>query len=126
MSDTEVDKTTQGDLASAPVVEKYMVVAGFVNETLKEVIDACVPGKSIFDICAMSDKLLDEKIAKVYNKPKTDKGVAFPCCLSVNEVCGHYSPMDEKDSQILKDGDLVKIDLGGHIDGTNNFKHCFN
>ena len=65
----------------------------------------------------MADKLLEDKISKVYNKPKTDKGLAFPCCLSVNEICGHFSPMDDSDKTVLEAGDLVKVDLGGHIDG---------
>jgi methionyl aminopeptidase len=41
---------------------------------------------------------------------------AFPCNVSVNEITAHYSspPGDES---IIKDGDLVKIDLGAHVDG---------
>ena len=36
--------------------------------------------------------------------------------MSINEVAGHYSPCHD-DSTALKTGDLVKIDLGAHIDG---------
>jgi len=36
--------------------------------------------------------------------------------LSVNEKCGHFSPLKSEDS-ILKEGDLCKIDLGVHFDG---------
>lgn len=52
-----------------------------------------------------------------------EKGIAFPTCISINEVCGHYSPLvsdaedKEKDEATLKDGDILKIDLGVHIDG---------
>ena len=45
-----------------------------------------------------------------------DKGIAFPLCISVNEVCGHFSPLKEESTK-LKNGDVVKIDLGVHIDG---------
>ena len=45
-----------------------------------------------------------------------EKGVAFPTCISINEICGHYSPLKSEDTD-LKEGDLVKIDLGVHIDG---------
>ena len=45
-----------------------------------------------------------------------EKGVAFPTCISVNNIVGHLSPLKSEDQQ-LKDGDLVKIDLGCHIDG---------
>jgi methionine aminopeptidase len=37
-----------------------------------------------------------------------EKGIAFPICLSVNGICGHYSPMKDNSSN-LKDGDLVKM-----------------
>jgi methionine aminopeptidase len=53
---------------------------------------------------------------KVYNKKPTFKGIAFPTSISVNEICGYNSPLQE-DSTNIKEGDLVKLDLGVHIDG---------
>ena len=44
------------------------------------------------------------------------KGLAFPTTISVNEVCAYNAPLAE-DSTSLKEGDLVKVDLGVHIDG---------
>ncbi len=42
--------------------------------------------------------------------------IAFPCNISVNEITAHYtSPAG--DENIIKSGDIVKIDLGAHIDG---------
>lgn len=52
-----------------------------------------------------------------------EKGIAFPTSISVNEICGHYTPLKsdaedkEKELNTLRDGDVVKIDLGVHIDG---------
>jgi len=43
-------------------------------------------------------------------------GIAFPTCVSVNEIAGHFSPCTD-DSIKLKAEDLVKIELGAHIDG---------
>jgi methionyl aminopeptidase len=42
--------------------------------------------------------------------------LAFPCNVSINEITAHYTspPGDES---IIKMGDLVKIDLGAHVDG---------
>ncbi len=42
--------------------------------------------------------------------------LAFPCNVSINEITAHYTspPGDES---TIKIGDLVKIDLGAHIDG---------
>jgi len=45
------------------------------------------------------------------------KGVAFPTCISVNNCICHYSPAKNDPDYVLKDGDVVKIDLGAHIDG---------
>jgi methionine aminopeptidase len=36
--------------------------------------------------------------------------------LSVNEICAYNSPFPE-DSTTIKEGDLVKVELGVHIDG---------
>lgn len=40
----------------------------------------------------------------------------MPCCISLNNVVGNFSPLADE-SVLLKDGDLAKIDLGAHIDG---------
>ena len=45
-----------------------------------------------------------------------EKGSAFPTCVSVNGVVGHFCPPPD-DAATLAAGDVVKIDLGAHIDG---------
>jgi len=80
------------------------------------VIAKCVPNASIVEICAFGDAEIDREAGKVYNKKKFEKGVAFPVCVSVNEVVGHYSPLPSENTT-LKEGDVAKIDLGVHIDG---------
>jgi len=42
--------------------------------------------------------------------------LAFPTCVSINECVCHFSPLTNESVE-LKDGDVVKIDLGVHIDG---------
>ena len=44
-------------------------------------------------------------------------GISFPTCISVNNVVCHYSPLAADPDTVLAEGDLVKIDLGAHIDG---------
>ena len=41
-------------------------------------------------------------------------GICFPLCLSVNNIVGHNIP---KTDVSLKEGDILKIELGIHIDG---------
>jgi curved DNA binding protein len=58
-------------------------------------------------------------LTKVFNKKKAkqyERGIAFPTCLCINEVAGHFSPMQE-DTVVLKNEDVVSIDCGTHFDG---------
>jgi len=59
----------------------------------------------------------EESCAKKFQKVKRNKGIGFPTCISINNCAGHFSPLPEDPAVILKEGDLVKIDLGVHIDG---------
>ncbi|CAH0770441.1 unnamed protein product [Bemisia tabaci] len=45
------------------------------------------------------------------------KGVAFPTCISVNNCICHFSPLASEPDYVLKDEDVVKVDLGAHLDG---------
>merc|ERR1712112_508458 len=95
-----------------------MGAAEIVNKVLKEMISECKPGCSIRELCILGDKKLVEETGKAYKKDKKlVKGVAFPTCISVNNVICHYTPLLSEPDTNLADGDLVKIDLGAHIDG---------
>ena len=41
--------------------------------------------------------------------------IAFPCNISINEIASHYTPED--DAALFRKGDVVKIDIGVHING---------
>lgn len=43
-------------------------------------------------------------------------GIAFPVDLSINEMAAHYSAVLD-DKTVFKNGDLVKADIGVHING---------
>jgi curved DNA binding protein len=81
----------------------------------------CVDGASITDICVQGDEAIVKETSAVYNKKvdgkAVDKGVAFPTCISVNNIICHNSPLKSDAVVALKTGDLVKVDLGVHIDG---------
>ena len=59
---------------------------------------------------------MDAQIKQSYKKGKIEKGIAFPTCISVNHCVCHFSPLQSED-KTLATGDVVKIDLGVHIDG---------
>ncbi len=85
---------------------------------LKESVALCVPGASVRDLCSKTDARMEEETGKAFKKDKkVGKGIAFPCCVSVNHCICHYSPLNSEPDVTLKDGDMVKLDLGAHIDG---------
>ena len=53
---------------------------------------------------------IEEKIKSLGGK------MAFPAQISINNVAAHYCP-DIKDEEEVKAGDLVKLDVGVHVDG---------
>uniref|UniRef100_A0A2M3YZC2 Putative metallopeptidase n=1 Tax=Anopheles braziliensis TaxID=58242 RepID=A0A2M3YZC2_9DIPT len=100
------------------VVEKYQKAGEIVNRTLLATIKACVVGASAKAICQKGDNMLQQEADKQYkNDEEMKKGVAFPTCLSVNNCICHFSPSRNDPDYVLKENDVVKIDLGAHIDG---------
>lgn len=111
----EQQKTT---IAEDLVVTKYKMASEITNRALKELMDKCIVGASVLQLCEGSDNKILEETGKVYKKEKNlKKGPAFPTCISVNNCICHFSPLKSDPDYILKDGDLVKIDLGCHLDG---------
>lgn len=109
-----VEKTIAEDI----VVTKYKLAGEIVNRTLKAVLELCIPDASVKEICTKGDNLILEETGKVYKKEKDlKKGIAFPTCLSVNNCVCHFSPSKNDPDYTLKEGDVVKVDLGAHIDG---------
>jgi len=119
--DVEEDEETSNDLSNADIVTKYRTAGDIVNKVLVAVCAAVKPGARAVDLCALGDGGVDEAMGKIYNQKKdgkkVEKGSAFPCCISVNNCVGHYSPLLSEDKVVLAEGDLVKIDMGVHVDG---------
>ncbi|XP_063360199.1 proliferation-associated protein 2G4 [Cydia amplana] len=112
--DKEVEKTIAEDL----VVTKYKLAGQIVNRVLEQVLAKCVPDASAREICEYGDKTILDETSKVFKKEKdSKKGIAFPTCVSVNNCICHFSPIPSETDYILKQGDLVKVDLGAHIEG---------
>jgi len=57
-----------------------------------------------------------ESSLKKFLKPEDNGGFAFPLGISVNEIIAHDTAM-LGDDRILRKNDIVKIDLGVHING---------
>ena len=130
MSDSEEDvkKVVEGEeeeedtsLANSDVTTKYQEAAKIANAVLEAVLAKVEPGVTPIDLCKAGDDLITEKVAKIFSKKVkgqvVEKGVAFPTCISVNECVANNSPLNSEPQEPLKEGDVVKVDLGVHIDG---------
>lgn len=60
--------------------------------------------------------LYKEVAESIENFISSEAGIAFPANISVNEIAAHYTP-SLNDSLTFKKGDVVKIDVGAHVDG---------
>eukprot|EP00727_Mastigamoeba_balamuthi_P010359 m51a1_g5946 putative proliferation-associated protein 2g4-like (437) ;mRNA; f:125753-127898 len=116
------------DFSKPGVLPKYRAASTVASRVLARVVDQCQPEKRIVDICKFADALIVSELnktvkptpaAEVNEETREEdemKGIAFPTCLSVNNIAGHFSPLSD-DATKLAAGDIVKIDLGVHVGG---------
>lgn len=92
-------------------IESYRK-AGLIHKLIRTKLRQKVkPGVSFLDLANDASTLVN-----MYVKPTDNGGFAFPLGISVNEICAHDSAM-VTDNRVLKQNDIVKIDLGIHING---------
>ncbi|KAJ3238361.1 hypothetical protein HDU81_008001 [Chytriomyces hyalinus] len=117
MVDTMPDaEDTWNNLGDSTVMQKYQAAAAFTNEALRLVLSSCKAGAMVSQLCKIGDDHILLQVSKVFVKGNVEKGIAFPTCISVNNIVCNYSPL-EADSSVLKVGDIVKVELGAHVDG---------
>jgi len=80
-------------------------------------------GKIAKEAKSVARKFLKDGVAIVEIAEKVEEFIrskggepAFPLNISINDVAAHYTP-DVNDDTVLKQGDLVKVDIGVHVDG---------
>ncbi|CAI5760184.1 unnamed protein product [Candida verbasci] len=116
------DKKIDYSIKNSDVVSKYKTAGDISNRVLQQVKHLVVDGSKIYDICVKGDELMNEELSKIYNSKKTKnvpKGIAFPTSINPNHIPAHLSPISQDDvaNLVLKDGDVVSIQLGVQIDG---------
>ena len=95
------------DLSNSDVTTKYQEASKIVNLALTGLISQCIPGASILEICNFGTTIINTQCAKLYTKKvngvNVERGVAFPVCVSVNDVICNFSPLasEELVSSIL-------------------------
>lgn len=66
-------------------MDKYKDAGKIATKVLNSLITKMVDGAVVLDLCKMGDEMLLKELSQVHNKKKTEKGIAFPTCVSVNE-----------------------------------------
>ncbi len=88
------------------IIEKYKKAGEIAKEVKVFAKNLVKENASVLDIA----NAIEAKIKELGGE------VAFPLNISINEVAAHYVP-SINDKKILQKDDLVKIDIGVHIDG---------
>ncbi len=89
--------------------EKYVKAGKILGSVQKKARKSAVADKKLLDIA-----LVVEKAVKDLSEGKAK--LAFPVNLSLNEAAAHYTP-GTGDETVLGKNDVLKIDIGVHIDG---------
>lgn len=88
------------------MIDKYEKAGKIVKDVRELAVSEVHEGMKVLNLV----NLIESEIKKRGGLP------AFPCNISINEVTAHYTS-PSGDNSVLNDGDLVKIDLGAHVDG---------
>ncbi|MBN2042928.1 MAG: type II methionyl aminopeptidase [Candidatus Aenigmarchaeota archaeon] len=98
------------------ILESYKKAGKINSQVREEVLKMVRPGMKILDLA----EFIEKRIEEIGGKP------AFPVNIGINEVTAHYTP-SASDKTEIKKGDLVKIDVGVHVDGyvaDHAFTYC--
>ena len=87
-------------------LKKYVKAGEIAKKTKKFALSLVEEGIKLVELA--------EKIESFIKKE--GGGIAFPVNLSLNHIAAHYTPTLD-DETTLKDGDLLKVDVGVHVDG---------
>jgi methionine aminopeptidase len=94
------EEATQADydatfIDQPAILDKYKAAGVIADAALERAISLAIVDADISTICGNIDTFVEEELLKVFSNKKSKKmerGIAFPTCLSVNEIMGHYSP----------------------------------
>ncbi len=86
--------------------EKYHMAGQIAAYARDEGVKRIKPGVSLLKLASFVESCIIKKGAVP----------AFPVNISINETAAHFTPNNDN-KQIFQQGDIVKLDVGAHIDG---------
>ncbi len=87
-------------------IEKTIKAGKILKRVAKEAVEKIKPNVKLLEVA----EFVENRIVELGAKP------AFPCNISINSDAAHFTPK-KNDERVFKKGDLVKLDIGAHIDG---------
>jgi methionyl aminopeptidase len=87
-------------------IENFLAAGKIISRVREATRSWIKPGMKLVDI---AERIEEET-------RRAGGGIAFPANLSLNELAAHYTPTAD-DTTVVKDGDLLKVDVGCHVDG---------
>ena len=98
---------------------KYNTCSSICKKILNEIVEKINTHELLNtkDLCKYGDLRIVEECSKIYKKEK-NKGISFATCISLNNCVGYYIHEEKNDLyNVIKGGDIVKIELGVQISG---------
>ena len=91
---------------NSEVYEKYIQAGKIASEAREYGASLIKPGVRLLEVANKVESKITDKGA----------GIAFPVNISINEIAAHYTS-NVNDDKTFQKGDVVKIDVGAHVDG---------
>ncbi len=88
------------------ILDNYVKAGRIAAEAKREIKPEICQGARLLNLAEKIESLIKEKGGEP----------AFPVNLSLNDIAAHYTPV-KNDPTTLKDDDILKIDLGVHVNG---------
>ncbi len=88
------------------MIEKYIEAGKILRQVKEEAVKLIKPGVKLLEVA----EFVENRIKELGAEP------AFPCNISINSDAAHFTPK-ANDEREFKEGDVVKLDIGAHVDG---------
>lgn len=104
--DSEETTQTSESTEEETTEDKYRRAGKIAQQVREAILPQIRIGARAYDLCEAAEAQIIE----------LGGGIGFPTNISINEIAAHYTSPEEDDTTI-KEGDIVKLDIGVHIDG---------
>lgn len=102
----ELKKEYESENDENEAIIKTIEAGKILSQIKEEIVGKVKPEVNLLDIA----EFVEDRIKELGGEP------AFPCNISINSDAAHFTPK-KGDERTFKEGDIVKIDIGSHIDG---------